>query len=195
MPTHKEEYIYYKKKYLKCKNEYNKLKKASMVFYFSHTTKDLKNLINILETGYILPGKDVLKDKRKLSGGIPQKHIYAHVHFKENKLTPFTIIIDPSIIDDHTIIFNKGWQADVNKDSITIDKNMKYPDKLQSIWKLQKIINNNKSLVEIMNHEILFDKKININKYVTKIVCLKEDKNKISKIINKHGYNIELTLY
>ncbi len=189
---------YYKKKYKKYKNKYTQLtKKSHEKYYFVHFTKGLPSLLNILKTGYVKAGKDVAPKYRFFGGEEGCENIYANINFESlnniSYLPFYGIIISPKIINTHNIIFNKGWGGGFGK-QIIIKKTQNKKTKNKKIKKIHKWLVNPKlpkmiKSSEKMQHEILFDKSINIKKYVIGIICTHCTKYKIDKLkkaLKKH---------
>lgn len=175
-------------------------------FYFIHGTKNIMTLLSILKDGDIKLGKDVPKQYRKLSGDQPLEYIYNHIYFEDLKnlthLQDYSLIISPDIIKDYGICFNKGWQVGPTKDSIIIEKdndNKTIATKLKEIRKFIKNPTLPQKIIEFspfLHHEVLFDKPIQLDKYLLGIMCLKCDNdpkfNHIEKIIKEKYPNVKI---
>jgi hypothetical protein len=177
-----EKYNKYKNKYIKCKLNLNKL-------LFIHNCQNIKNLLSILEKGIIYPGDYLSKDFRKPGGKGLLKYIYMNIHFK-NIDTPIwnvALIMNEDIVNDHDIIFNKGWMSNPNKNSIYVNKNDNLNEKEIKMKKIKETILENN--LYIMNHEILIDKPVDIYKYLLAVVCIDcsdEILNGIKELLKNH---------
>ena len=138
---------------------------------------------------------------RFYSGGTPQKYIYSNVYFSDLKNLEFlktSIILHPKIIHDYNITMTKGWMCTPVKDSIIINKTDINSIKLDKISQFKQILLSNDIMEHVMTwpgfmqHEILFEKPIDVKKYVVAMVCPSTHKTKLEKTIKKYGYNIKV---
>ena len=218
---YKEKYYKYKTKYLQLQNrinmsehgvdknlninnkQSNKLDFTNELqnMYFVHNTKTIKSLLNIVKDGIIKPGKDVKDCFRFYSGGTPQKYIYSNVYFGDLKNLEFlktSIILHPKLIYDYNITMTKGWMCAPVKDSIIINKTDINSIKLDKINQFKQMLLSNDIMEHVMTwpgfmqHEILFEKPIDVKKYVVAMVCPSAHKTKLEKTIKKYGYNIKV---
>lgn len=190
--------VYYHK-YKKYKNKYLQLKGGNNNFYFIHGTKNINTLLSILKEGIIKPGKDIPEQYRKLSGGQALDYIYGHIYFENlNNLThypDFTLIINPKIIGELDIVFNKGWTVKPDNNSIFLyktDNTNVINEKLNQIKNFLKDPQLPKKVKEFSpfyHHEMLFTDNIHLKNNLLGIVCndCEKDKNfnKIKKIIDE----------
>ncbi len=184
---------YYYNKYLKYKSKYLKLKSNSLAlsggkfrsksiskgFYITHGTSKLSNLLSILKDGKIKLGKDVSKSNRMLSEGKANKQIYANIYFDDfvksmDDFIDYTIILSPDIILDYDIDFRSGWSSDPESSHLIklskSDSNNIRETKLNQIKSY--ISTTLKSKPNIKKHELVFDKPIDISKYIIGVTCI-----------------------
>lgn len=164
MDTYKK-YIKYKKKYIALKNQHN------YNYYLVHGTDTLQ-VEKILKQGYILSGRYLPDNETRLGGWEKLPYIYCNIYFDDIKNLPYSfgysLILDPKIIRECGIIFNKGWYVHPQDESIIIKPNdIDYDKKINMIKEFIK--NRAGSLTnmpEIMTHEVLIKDKIDIHKNI-----------------------------
>ena len=195
----------YKYKYIKYKTKYLNLKKKMNTklynFYFIHSTTIFQNLLDILRTGILFPGKYLTLEQRKLYGEEPSDYVYANIYFEDIKnieyTLDYTLILHPKIMDVDGFFFNIGWQKFPLKKSEILaiessnNSTIKYPQtgieisandspeivnqKLKEIHDFLKNLKLPEILLSspgIMHHEILFDHPINLsNSNLIGIIC------------------------
>ncbi len=187
-------------KNLNCKPNQLAGSKEKHDFYITHGTSKLSNLISILSSGKIKLGKDVSKEHRVISKGKANKHIYANIYFddyvdKMDNFIDYTIILSPSILENFDVKFNSGWSDELNSRTIL---ELKSSDSLSArktkLLEAKKFINMTiNSKPNIKEHELVFDKPIDISKYILAVTCLNcDDKNadrfiKIKKMLKRNG--------
>lgn len=199
--------INYYNQYIKYKNKYQKLKnmQKNYNFYFVHMTKNEKNLKNIIKSGYIKLGSDIpIKDKF-LSGYVDEPYIFANIIFDDLENLDFfrnyTLILSPKIIEDYNVYFLGGWG---NFNLTTISPSDTNNQKNQKINLIKQFISKPYDLPQIVlespiirQHEVRFDKSIDIKKYLIGIGIGHSDNpndidnynnlEKIKKLLVKHG--------
>ncbi len=196
------------KKYVKYKNKYIKLKQQinnNNNYYLIHGT-DLPHIEKILKQGYILSGKYLADDETRLGGWEKLPYIYCNIYFDDIKNLPYSfgysLIIDPLIIKECGIVFNKGWKVHPNEDSINIkshdtdyDKKIaaikefiKYPEQYSFFAKTP---DGKVRLPPMMVHEVLIKDKIDVHKYVIGLVLpgMAEMTDSIQKILDENMYD------
>ena len=169
-------------------------------FYFTHNPFLAKNLIRVLNDGYIRLGKDLPEKFRMLSGDQPNENIYGHIYFDDMTTIPYlwgySIILHPKILYDIGVTYYEGWGGE---NAIKINKHSSMPtmkNKLMQIRKsLSKLYDEKKKheLPYPYRHEILFDKKISLRKYAIAVscdMCSDEMYEKIKKLVANKKYNI-----
>ena len=116
-------------------------------------------------------------------------------------------LFNPELLLDKITYLNMNWRGKKHTNSIKI--NGKKIDNInKKVKELRKIITNDKNLLFPFTHEFLIEKKINLKKYLKKIVITdfgenenkkeKEFYNKIIDILKKNYPNTEVyiqTLY
>ena len=177
--TYKHKYIKYKKKYIQLK----KLLDIPYDFYFIHSTMCYNNLLDILKTGILYPGKFVKPEQRQYCGEETESdYIFMNIYFEDISNIEFTydytLIFHPKIMMENGFIFNRGW-AGKNENSIEIfsnDNNNITNKKIKSIHdflkdpELPAIIKEKSPGTH--HHEILFDHPINLdNGNLIGIIC------------------------
>ena len=84
----------YKHKYIKYKKKYSHLKKLLHIpyhFYFIHSTMCYNNLLDVLKSGILYPGKFVKPEQRQFCGeNTPSDHIYMNIYFEDIHNIKFT---------------------------------------------------------------------------------------------------------
>lgn len=188
--------------YIKYKSKYKKLKKSMCVAYpeynfnFLHTTKDFKNLENILKEGLIKLGSDIPLEDKYLSGYENEPYIFANIYFKDldnlEWFNDLSLIIKPDIMDFQQLMMIGGWG---NKEIGIINPSDSKEVKIQKLEQMKKYVSNPSDLPEIllsspkyMQQEVRFTSPIDIKKYLEGIsigyVNEKEREEKILKIKN-----------
>lgn len=186
--------------YIKYKSKYKNLKKSMSVVYpkynfnFLHTTKNLKNLKNILKEGFIKLGSDVAIEDKYLSGYEDEPYIYANIYFKDSDnlewFNDLSLVIKPEIIDEQIAILIGGWG---NKEIGIINPTDSKEVKIQKLERMKNYILNPYDLPKLVlecpkykQHEVRFTSPIDIKKNLEGISIgynnEKERDEKISKI-------------
>lgn len=169
-----------------------------MKVIFTHNSN---NFEKIIRSGILKLGSNVSKEERKYSGGKPLPYIYMNIFFVNDlinesyniSLRPGTLIFNDNLLHDYKCIFNDAHYSHTNYDSIIIKKNDPNTDK--KLKEIRKKINEKSSDPKFkkfpyeLNHEILFDRQINIKKYLIGIICDKNDIKHIEQLSHKYGYN------
>ncbi|XWV25434.1 hypothetical protein QJ856_gp0328 [Tupanvirus deep ocean] len=189
-----KKYKKYKKKYVTLKQQLNSN------YYLLHGT-DTEHLKKILQQGFILSGRYLPDDETRLGGWEKLPYVYCSIYFDDIKNLShsfgYSFIIDPRIIWDSGMIFNKGWMVHPTNDSIIIrPHDVDYDNKINSIKEYIKnppgpITN----LPPIMAHEVLIKDKIDVRKYVVGLILpgFEGIGNDIQKILEEGGYkNIKI---
>lgn len=179
-------------------------------FYFTHNPYFPKNLYGILRDGYIKLGKDVPEKNRVFGGYQPLDDIYGSIYFddllhKQRYWGKTMIVINPNILEDYDLEFRyNNWGG--NGETMNIhpkDTNKIFWNKIDTIHNYLKNKDQNVILgdgrvsfrtLELF-HEVLFNKKISVRKYVSAIICdfLNDyEFNKVKKIIKEKKYKIKL---
>lgn len=190
-------YTKYKTKYRTLKNSNNNSNNNT---YILHSPLQFENLVGILNDSVIKLGKDVPKRLRNLSADVDQPYIFGRFYFKDIPKTHIkwnVLIFDKSIMSDYDIAFNLGWHASINDKSLMFYHNDSDTIRNKKIKYVKKLINNsiNDTEIDVMDHEILFQKPINIKKYLKAIVFRTNNKSKIKliqDIVNKKYPNVKL---
>jgi len=191
----------YKQKYIKYKEKYKNLKRMQSYdgYYLLHGT-DLPHLKKILKTGYIFSGKYLPDEDIRLGGWEKLPYVYCNIYFDDIKNLPFShgysLIIDPIIIKEKGIIFNKGWKVHPTEDSIQIKPND--PDYDNKINLIKELVENPSHLPEniknimpgFMHHEILIKDHIDLHKYLIGVIIpgMEGFDDDIRQILNENGY-------
>ena len=105
-------------------------------FYVLHTT-DIDNLLEILKSGTIYAS---LYTKKSRMSGFVLPYVYTTIYIPSVKNMAFnnmTLILDPSVIDNESCIFNKGWAADIYNKSILLPR---YEDKITKNNKIVSLL-------------------------------------------------------
>lgn len=207
--THYNEYIKWKSKYielksveLKLEKHYNQLagSKGKYDFYITHGASKLSNLISILSSGKIKLGSDVSKEHRVMSKGKANKYIYTNMYFDDyinqmDNYIDYTIILSPKILEDFDVKFNTGWSDELQSSTLLELKSLdSLATRKNKLLDAKKFINTTiKSKPNIKNHELVFDKPIDISKYILGVTCLNCDYEnadrfiKIKKMLKRNG--------
>ncbi len=199
-------YIHWKTKYLELKKnigdnivQYANGKKT-YDFYITHGTSKLSNLLSILKDGKIKLGKDVSKQNRMLSKGKSNKYIYGNIFFDDfiksmDNYIDYTIILDPKIIEDYDMEFRTKWSEHPESNSLEhIYKNDNSTVKSDKLSKIKSFVKKGiGQKPNIIEHEILFDKPIDISKYILGVTCINCDSDfgerytQIKKILKRNS--------
>jgi hypothetical protein len=169
-------------------------------------------MIRALKSGYIIQGALLPKHFRVLSGSEPLKEIYTNIYFDDIPSNQFywgpTFIIDPSIINSYNIGIRDGWQGYetlVSNSDSTATKKKKFSTihkKLKSAPTYVYSHDSDGTRIRLKRplyaiHEIVFRKKIPINKFAIGIVCNKYSCSSrnfatIQRICAEKNYNIKI---
>jgi hypothetical protein len=186
----------YYKKYKKYKNKYSKYKKEMDIghnFIFLHMTKNLKNLKNILNDGYIKLGSEIPKEDKYLSGYEDESYIFSNIYFKDldnlEWFNDLSLIIKPEIINEQYVMMIGGWG---NSEICIINPSDSKENKIQKLEKMKKYILDPNDLPSIllsspkyMQHEVRFTSPIDIKKYLEGIVIGYENENEKEEKLKK----------
>jgi hypothetical protein len=195
----------------KCNKLINKLYGDS--FYFMHITR-LSNLKSILKNGILKISSNVNNinygDSLYENDKKPP-YLYCQIVFDDMKelnkdrdySSIYSLLLHPKILFDNNAIFNKQWEGFPIKknqatkhimESININKNDNYENKIKNIKKIKNIIK--EKLIENKlheeKHEFIFTKDIKIKNYLIGILYnkhYKEDIQIVNNILKKYGYN------
>jgi len=164
-------------KYNKYKTKYFNLKRKMKDdqqhnFYFVHSTTSFENLLNILKSGTIYPGKDLEPSQRKFCGSeAASKFIFTNIYFEDlqnlSHTRDYSLLLHPKIMYKNGFFFNRGWIAGTCNESIYVDgKNAVINN--EQITQIKKFLENPTNIPELMktnlwNHEILFNTPIDLN--------------------------------
>lgn len=182
-------YRKYKTKYLELKRITNEKK---LKFYFVHTT-NYDNLLAILRKGKILPGKDVNKKRRHLSG-TPLDNVYGNIYFDDlNNLDVnyYMLLLHPKIIYEDGFEFHRLWSID-EETGIIVNGNENPEELEEKIEKIHDFVANPHKYLphlfenypKMYTHQILFDHPIDlVNGNLIGIVCYTCDGEKDSGLI------------
>ena len=112
--SYREKYLKYKHKYITLKKSLNESKNCVHNFYFIHSTFNFQNLMSILKSSILRPGKYLPLGIEGLSGSdTGHKNVFMNIYFEDIKniesTRTFTLILHPKIIFDNGFIFSKGW--------------------------------------------------------------------------------------
>lgn len=168
-------------------------------YYILHST-GFDNLLKILEDNALYPNKYLDSKYWRLSGDNEKNHVFLNL-IENNKTIESTynfgcgLIFSKKILEDNTFAYNDGWYTRIVDASIIVDKSLGNSKRekiiktiLEKLSKKENVLQNNM----IMNHEILIEGKIEINKYLIGIICpmfYKKESNKIKNMLKKHKYN------
>jgi hypothetical protein len=172
-------------------------------FELYHRTRTIKALISILKDNVILMGNQVDAKKRYLSGGIPIPHVFMNINFLDinnvQDLISNTLIFDEHIIDKYDIAFNDAMWSHIRPESIIINHKSSSNIKRKKIEQVKQLIINKmnsaqfKGMPNLLTHEVVFSKPVNVKKYLKKIICWKKYKKLVEKTLKEYGYkNVEI---
>lgn len=178
-------------------------------YYFVHMTKNLSSLKNIIKTGVLKTGSELKIEDTYLG---QSDGIFANIYFDDIKniegMGEFSLILSPDIIKIKGNV-SDIWQGWGYKPLIKIrydDTNKTIKHKLA---KVKRFVENPASLPPIlykglknMHHEVMFNKNINMHKYLLGIYINGIDNSntkkvitRIKNILNKYKYgNVEIYL-
>ena len=199
-----DKYLKYKRKYLNLKRQ--NFDKDNYHYYFIHSTTNVDNLINILETGIIYPGKYLKPKQRKLGNEETEfDYIFLNIYFEDLKNMSqtwnYSLLLHPSIMCDNGFIFNNRWMAGPTNDSIIVPKKTNSNEYIKKLESIRDFIKHPGGLIEFpgtLQHEVLIDHPIYLNENnLLGIVCGACDKSDelsiIRKIIKNKSYkNIKI---
>ena len=198
----------YHNKYIKYKNKYLTLKKSLLKsdcvynFYFVHSTFNFRNLIDILKSGTIYPGKDLPPKIMGLSGSnVNHDNIFMNIYFEDIKnlasTRTFSLFLHPKILFDNGFIFNKGWISQKNIIVTSDESPLQLNHKLSDI---REFLIDPSSLPEIIrkehgsyHHEVTFDHSISLfDGNLLGIVCGDQtaDLQLVNKLAKKYNAKV-----
>jgi hypothetical protein len=174
------------------------------MFYFINGCS-YEHFINILNDQYIYANKYIEKKYTRmmdLTDYIYTNIIFDEINIRDNEKWPMGeigIIIHPKILKHKNCIINVGWNGYIDDKSIVIKKTSSLKKISKKINMIKnKILNsyNKSSTIYILSNEVLFKKKISLQKYMVGIVIYdeknKELKSKVSKLLKEYDYNIPI---
>lgn len=185
------------------KNEIIPLDKDIGGFYIVHNPNNYSNLLSILKSGFIYPGKMVHKKRRIYSGvgGPPLNYVYGNIFFDDirnlSERIPFIIMLKPDVMYDHNVFFNEGWFRDPNPNEYNINVSDSDQIKNQKIIKIKNYLKNptyykdspiSHAFTGVNSHELLFDPEISLKDHLLGVrISDYDDKktNKIKKLLAK----------
>lgn len=174
----------------------------------------LKTMYKILKEGYLKPGSQVGQEGLWGQEEVGMDFIflmffdigYGRLMQKTLKKDKFlktcdkpNYLFNPELLLDRITYLNMNWRGNKHTNSIKINgKKIDNIDK--KVKELRKIITSNKNFMVMFTHEFLIKKKINLKKYLKKIVITdlgknkkeKEFYNKIIDILKKNYPNTEV---
>lgn len=195
-----QKYQKYRQKYINLKNsikydEVAMIGGANYDFFFMHGTKNIENLLSILDDEYIFPGKDVDEKYRFLSGPETKSDdIYLSIYFKDidniKYFLGITLILDSKLTHDRDLIFQEGWYGgnpvylSKNDNKKIFNKKIKHiHDFLENPITVPKKI---REFAGLMDHQILTSEPISLKKYLRCInINMQENDVANKKIIKK----------
>jgi len=169
--------------------------------YIIHGTQ-IENIIKILQDGYIdnkPKKKDITMLKDKPSNQIFTQLVYKDIPNQSNQIVHWgtcAIVLDKQLLKDYPFYASHvGGFSDKFENGKTNEETIIYGDgnltKMPNLTKLKNVINknlinNNLGGVEFMHsHEILFNKKIPLDKYCILIMMKSKKKYYEHKLIDK----------
>ena len=149
-------------------------------YYVIHST-NIENLIHILKTKILYANKYIDDKYKRLSGIEDSQYVYTSVYTKKGLKENFgiSLIFDAKILHTESFIFNYGWLALPNDNSIYVNKTEDNQTKDNKIKTILKHVNKSK---KITDYEILFIAMISLDDYLVGISCPDCDSNIINKI-------------
>lgn len=187
----------YYRKYIKYKKKYYDLKESTNNnVYILHTPLQFDNIIGILNDGVIKLGSDLPENLRNLSKFEPLPYIFGRFFFSDIPETHIKwniLVFDKKILDDYDIAFNDAWFAGINNNSIMFYHNDTLDTRQKKLNLVKKLIKEKTCESDIMNHELLFQKRIKIKKYLRAIVFYWKDEKQhkiLEDIIKKKYENV-----
>jgi hypothetical protein len=167
-------------------------------FYFIHTTLNSDTLTKILKDGFLRPSIQ-LKEFKSILSAERRKHIYTNINFDDLKNVEYVggykLFMSPKIIYDYDSIFNRGWFVSPYDTSVFIYEKDDPKDKISKITSIKEYLKNPtfypKFLIEgagYLAHEMLFDKEIDLKKYLIGIECDECDLKELNDLLKKEGY-------
>lgn len=169
-------------------------------FYFIHSAWKYPTLLQILKDGYIKCGNKVDPKFLGMSyEGNTFDQIYGHIYFEDLKNLPmctgYCLIIHPKILCSDNIEFRKGWQSE----RFTIKKSDSAQTKKKKLNLIRDYLTHPEQIPPgmrtswIMHHEVTFDKKISLRKYIIGIALpLDEDYSSVKRIMKQKKYKFPI---
>ena len=170
-----------------------------------HNTNPLiSNIYKILQSGYLKSGKET--GITRFSGDRPelQEYIYLMVVGLNKSKTGFRFELDYELLLDNIFYLNVGWRGEPSDDAVKINgkkiDKIKLNATLETYAKKVKKINP-KSEYAAVSHEILVSRKIDLEKYLRKIVISRSDikrakktYERLRKLLKRRYPNVEVIL-
>ena len=173
-------------------------------FYFIHSTY---NIIPIFKSGEIKISTEVKKKYIYFRNFDSEPYAYANMMFDDDNInmdhmmTPYTLILDPRIMFDYDVIYNKQWWSEpmivdnetgILSGHIKLNKNDSKETRIKNIQYIRKNIIEKKAHFKTdVNdlythyHEILFSKNIDVRKYLIGVICIEPYFGKKNKYVPK----------
>lgn len=149
-------------------------------FYLVHSTFSHASLLDILNDGFLRPS--VQLKKQTYISGEKLNYIYANINFDDinniDTVGGYKLFLSPELFFDEGFVFNKGWFKYPVSSSIHVNKNETRYEKIKKLKIIKKYLKNPsfqpKHLIKNAGyraHEILFDKEIDLEKYLIGVEC------------------------
>lgn len=165
-----------------------------MVYVYHFTSQE--NLLDILNTNIIYANKYLDEYKRRLSGYEDSIYIYTGLYVEGSKFKNISfgpaLILNPDILCNESYIFNKGWIAGPNKDSLFVNHGK---EKKKKKAKIRTIIKYVKNASKLMDHEILFIGRIMLRDYLIGVVYPDSEMKEQIKVALKKNKMGKVKLY
>lgn len=173
------------------KNIYKKLLaqlggKTKEKFLIIHNTNNESNLFDILNDGILKPLNELDSSKGQLGKNKDSNLIYTITYFYDLKnlthLWDYCLIFSSDLFYDYNTWFNNSWQGGILKSSLTTKNINKIKQRIKNPKvnkKLQNLIKDSH-----LNHELIFNKNIPLDKYLIGVICNECDKKHLQKLTN-----------
>ena len=166
-----------------------------MKFFFMYYAKDLVPILKtgILELGSQMDGSDM---KTGNVSGQQYKYITMNIDFLDSTVNKVlrtnTLIFSKKILEKYGMAFNNEIRSKIDSRSIIIKPHDDNPKGI--LIKIQDMIERRAMDPKLSGqprqllHEVLFDKRIDVKKYLRIVICDKDDEYKIKNILANNGY-------
>lgn len=170
-------------------------------YYLIHSTFSQASLSDMLSDGFLRPS--IQLKKQSYVSNEKLNYIYANINFDDinniDTVGGYKLFLSPELFFDDASVFNKGWFKYPVSSSIHINKNDSRDEKIKKLRIIKRYLKNPtfqpKHMIKDAGyraHEVLFDKEIDLEKYLIGIECDDCDIEPFKEILKDRYPNVRL---